>query len=80
MEYRTLPKTSLRISRLAFGTMTFGAQADEATARRIVDCCLDAGINFFDTANVYNRGAAETIVGKTQPLYMKSSPMKSRRR
>jgi len=44
--------------------MTFGAQTDEATARRIMDCCLDAGINFFDTANVYNRGAAETILGK----------------
>jgi aryl-alcohol dehydrogenase-like predicted oxidoreductase len=65
MEFRTLPKTGLKVSRLSFGTMTFGAQTDEATAQRIVDCCLDAGINFFDTANVYNRGAAETIVGKT---------------
>jgi aryl-alcohol dehydrogenase-like predicted oxidoreductase len=45
--------------------MTFGAQTDEATAQRIMDCCLDAGINFIDTANVYNGGAAETIVGKT---------------
>jgi aryl-alcohol dehydrogenase-like predicted oxidoreductase len=44
--------------------MTFGAQTDEATARRMVDCCLDGGINFFDTANVYNRGAAEMILGK----------------
>jgi aryl-alcohol dehydrogenase-like predicted oxidoreductase len=65
MEFRTLPKTGLKVSRLSFGTMTFGAQIDQATAHRIVDCCLDAGINFFDTANVYNRGAAETIVGKT---------------
>ena len=65
MEFRTLPKTGLKVSRLSFGTMTFGAQTDEATAHRMVDCCLDAGINFFDTANVYNRGAAETIVGKT---------------
>ena len=65
MEFRTLPKTGLRVSRLAFGTMTFGAQTDEATAQRIMDCCLDAGINFIDTANVYNGGAAETIVGKT---------------
>ena len=65
MEFRNLPKTGLRVSRLAFGTMTFGAQTDEATAQRIVDCCLDAGINFIDTANVYNRGAAEIIVGKT---------------
>jgi len=64
MEIRTLPKTGLKISRLCFGTMTFGAQTDEATAHRCMDCCLDAGINFYDTANVYNRGAAETIVGK----------------
>lgn len=64
MEFRTLPKTGLKVSRVSFGTMTFGAQTDEATAHRIVDCCLDAGINFIDTANVYNRGAAETITGK----------------
>lgn len=65
MEFRTLPKTGLEVSRLSFGTMTFGSQTDEVTAQRIVDCCLDEGINFIDTANVYNRGAAETIVGKT---------------
>jgi aryl-alcohol dehydrogenase-like predicted oxidoreductase len=64
VEYRTLPKTGLKVSRLSFGTMTFGAQTDPATAQRMVECCLDAGINFFDTANVYNRGAAETILGK----------------
>jgi 1-deoxyxylulose-5-phosphate synthase len=65
MEFRTLAKTGLKVSRLSFGTMTFGAQTDEATAQRIVDCCFDAGINFLDTANVYNRGAAEIITGKT---------------
>lgn len=65
MEYRTLAKTGLKVSRLSFGTMTFGKQTDEATAQRIVDACFDAGINFFDTANVYNGGAAETITGKT---------------
>jgi aryl-alcohol dehydrogenase-like predicted oxidoreductase len=64
VEYRTLPKTELRVSRLSFGTMTFGAQTDPVGAQRMVDCCLDAGINFFDTANIYNRGAAETILGK----------------
>jgi aryl-alcohol dehydrogenase-like predicted oxidoreductase len=64
VEYRTLPKTGLKVSRLSFGTMTFGAQTDPATAQRMVECCLDAGINFFDTANIYNRGAAETILGK----------------
>jgi len=44
--------------------LTFGLQADEAEALRIVDRCLDAGINFIDTANVYNKGAAETILAK----------------
>ncbi len=64
MDYRTLPHTGLKVSRLSFGTMTFGKQTDEAVACPIVDRCLDAGINFFDTANVYNQGAAETILGK----------------
>src|SRR5207249_4131885 len=52
------------VSRLSFGTMTFGAQADEAASVRMVDQCLDAGINFIDTANMYNQGRAEEIVGK----------------
>ncbi|MGO8733960.1 MAG: aldo/keto reductase [Terriglobia bacterium] len=64
MEYRTLSTTDLRVSRLCLGTLTFGLQADEAEALRIVDRCLDVGINFFDTANVYNKGAAETMLGK----------------
>src|SRR5271157_2903439 len=64
MEYRTLPRTDLKVSRLCIGTLTFGLQADEAEALRIVDRCLDAGINFIDTANVYNKGAAETILAK----------------
>lgn len=44
--------------------MTFGGQTDELTAARIIDYCLDAGINFFDTANVYNQGASERILGR----------------
>jgi aryl-alcohol dehydrogenase-like predicted oxidoreductase len=64
MEYRTLPHTGLRVSRLSLGTMPFGSQADEAASRRMVDRCLDAGINFFDTANMYNQGKSETILGK----------------
>lgn len=65
MEFRTLSNTGLKVSRLSFGTMTFGGQTDEAAAHRIIECCLDAGVNFIDTANVYNHGMAETIVGKT---------------
>jgi len=52
------------VSRACFGTMTFGAQVDEASAASIVDACLDAGINFFDTANVYNAGESEAILGR----------------
>lgn len=52
------------VSRVCFGTMTFGGQTDEAAARCIIDCCLDAGINFIDTANVYNKGVSESILGR----------------
>ncbi len=64
MEFRNLPNTDLKVSRVCFGTMTFGGQTDEATAGKMMDLCLDAGINFFDSANIYNHGRAETIVGK----------------
>lgn len=64
MDYRTLPQTDLRVSRASFGTMPFGSQADQATSTRMVDQCLDAGINFFDTANMYNLGRAETVLGQ----------------
>ncbi len=63
MEKRSLPHTDLSVSRVALGTMTFGAQTNESAARSMVDACLDFGVNFFDTANVYNHGASETILG-----------------
>jgi aryl-alcohol dehydrogenase-like predicted oxidoreductase len=64
MEYRILSPTGLKVWRISFGTMTFGSQTDEVTACRMIDRCLEAGINFFDTANIYNQGQAETILGK----------------
>ncbi|MGA2072239.1 MAG: aldo/keto reductase [Terriglobia bacterium] len=64
MEYRTLSSTDLRVSRLSFGTLTFGSSMDDAAACGAIDRCLAEGINFFDTANVYNKGAAETMLGK----------------
>ena len=64
MDYRTLSGTDLTVSRLCFGTLTFGSSMDEAAATRTVDRCIAAGINFFDTANAYNKGAAENILGK----------------
>lgn len=64
MEIRALRHTGLTVSRACFGAMTFGSQTGSATAARMVDCCLDRGINFFDTANVYNQGRSETVLGE----------------
>lgn len=60
----SLPGTELRVSRLCMGAMTFGSQVDEAGSLAMVDLCLDRGINFFDTANVYNAGRSEEIMAK----------------
>lgn len=73
MEYRQLGGSGLRIPVLSFGTATFGGQGDffkawgstdVAEATRLVNVCLDAGINMFDTANVYSRGVSESILGQ----------------
>jgi len=64
MEFRKLGNTNLKVSRISLGSMTFGSQVDEAEAIEIVDHSLQAGINFFDTANVYNMGESERILGK----------------
>jgi len=73
MEYRQLGASGLNIPVLSFGTATFGGgnkffkawgetQLDEA--KKLVNLCLDAGVNLFDTANVYSRGLSEEILGK----------------
>src|SRR5262245_15040045 len=64
MEYRTLSDTNLVVSRVILGTITFGAQVDEAAAAVMVDRCLERGVNFIDTANVYNAGRSEEILGR----------------
>lgn len=64
MEYTVLGSTGVTVSRLCFGTMSFGGDADEATSSAMFDRCLDAGINFFDTANSYSRGHSEEILGR----------------
>jgi aryl-alcohol dehydrogenase-like predicted oxidoreductase len=64
VEKRALHNTQLEVSRACLGTMTFGSQTDEATAFAMVDYGLDAGVNFFDTADVYNAGRSEEILGK----------------
>ncbi|MGI8458490.1 MAG: aldo/keto reductase [Propionibacteriaceae bacterium] len=67
MEYTHLGRTGLSVSRLCLGTMNFGPLTDEPTSHSIMDAAHDAGINFFDTANVYGRavstGLTEEIVG-----------------
>jgi aryl-alcohol dehydrogenase-like predicted oxidoreductase len=68
MELARLGRTGLKVSRICLGTMNFGPQTEEADAQRIMDRAIDAGINFFDTANVYgwgeNKGKTETIIGR----------------
>lgn len=63
-EYRTLGASALKVSRLSLGTMMFGGPTDEATSLRIVDSAREHGINFIDTADVYNKGLSEEIVGR----------------
>ena len=70
MEYRYLGKTGLKVSELCLGTMQLGWTADEALSKQILECSLESGINFIDTADVYSRwaegnpgGVAETIIG-----------------
>lgn len=64
MMKRKLKGTELTVSRACFGTMTFGSQVDEKLAQRMVDYCLEQGVNFFDTANVYQSGVSEELLGK----------------
>jgi aryl-alcohol dehydrogenase-like predicted oxidoreductase len=63
MEYRALGRTGVLVSSLCLGTMNFGEPTTQADSIRIIDRSLDAGINIIDTANVYNKGESERIVG-----------------
>src|SRR5260370_30621540 len=70
MTYRVLGRTGLKVSELCLGTMTFGenffniAVVDQAGANAMVARCLEAGINFFDTADVYSYGRSEEVLGE----------------
>src|SRR5215469_5028055 len=64
MKYVPLGRTGISVSQLCFGTMSFGGDADEATSGAMYKACRDAGINFFDTANEYNKGVSEEILGR----------------
>ena len=63
MKYRYLGNTGIQVSFLCMGTMTFGREADQAESKAMFNHCRDAGINFFDCANVYAGGRSEEILG-----------------
>lgn len=73
MEYRFLGASGLKVPVLSFGTATFGGEGDffkawgntkGADAKRLIDICLDAGVNLFDTADIYSNGLAEEVLGQ----------------
>lgn len=73
MEYRQLGKSGLRVPELCFGTGTFGGRGElfqawgsteVEEARKLVDICLEAGVNFFDTADGYSAGRSEEVLGE----------------
>ncbi|MGJ5175900.1 aldo/keto reductase [Bradyrhizobium oligotrophicum] len=64
MNYRQLGRSGLKVSPICLGTMMFGGPTDEATSGRIIAKARDAGINFIDTADAYNKGASEEVVGR----------------
>ena len=64
MQYKNLGRTGVKVSELCFGTMSFGGDADEEMSGKMYQRCREAGINFFDCANVYVGGRSEEILGK----------------
>ena len=64
MKTKLLGRTGISVSELCFGTMSFGGDADEPTAAAMYKACRDVGINFFDSANEYNKGKSEEILGR----------------
>ena len=63
MEYTVIPSTGLKVSRMCLGTMMFGGQTESSDAKDIIRAAVDGGVSFFDTADIYNRGISEEIVG-----------------
>lgn len=64
MQFVTMGKTGVQVSSLCFGTMSFGGDADKQTSQQMFNRCREAGINFFDSANVYNNGVSEEYLGE----------------
>lgn len=68
MKYTTLPNTTIKVSKIALGTMTFGEQNSEAEGHSQIDFALDRGINFIDTAEMYSVPAREETYGSTEKI------------
>ena len=64
MQYRSLGRSGLKVSPICLGTMMFGGATDEPTSARIIGSAREAGINFIDTADVYNDGRSEEVTGR----------------
>jgi aryl-alcohol dehydrogenase-like predicted oxidoreductase len=64
MRYSYFGKTGVQVSEVCLGTMTFGKEADEKISVAMMDRAVEAGVNFFDTANIYNKGITEEIIGR----------------
>ena len=83
MQYRQLGRSGLKISPICLGTMMFGGPTDEATSSRIVAKAREAGVNFIDSADAYNGGKSEQVVGRaianagTTGCSRQSSPTRS---
>lgn len=68
MKYRRLGRTGLKVSEIAYGSwLTFGNQVELDNAKSLLRRCFDLGINYFDTADVYNKGQAELLLGEILP-------------
>jgi 1-deoxyxylulose-5-phosphate synthase len=68
VKFAKFGRTGLTVSRLCLGTGTFGTQADEAVAHRILDKAADAGVNFIDTADIYPIGPDRSVVGRAEQV------------
>lgn len=80
MEYRYIGRSGLRVSPICLGTMTFASQCDEKTAFAIMDKAYDAGVNFFDTAELYPVPPTEELAGITEEIvgrWLKTKPRES---
>ena len=74
MQYRRLGASGLKVSEVCLGSwLTFGNATEDQTAEACIDRAYELGINFFDTANVYARGASETVVGRALKKYPRDS-------